>query len=183
MGKVYPRIDDDMRVWVAEQHVFFVATAPLAAEGMVNCSPKGLDSLRIVDDRTLAYLDLTGSGVETIAHLKENRRIVIMLCAFEGPPRIVRFHGQGEAVHPGHPAFSDLMSLFPPKTGVRSIIRIAVERVADSCGYGVPRMNYQKDRDGLLKWSDKLGAPGIADYKREKNAGSLDGLPGVDWLG
>ena len=182
MGAIHPRIDDSLRAWIAKQRMFFVATAPLAAEGLLNCSPKGLDSLRVLDDHTLAYLDLTGSGIETIAHLKENGRIIVMLCAFEGPPKILRLYGKGEVVHPGHAEFATLAALFPAYQGVRSVIRIAVERIADSCGYAVPLLTHQSDREGLLKWAEKKGPEGVEQYQRAKNTVSLDGLPGADWL-
>jgi hypothetical protein len=182
MAEVFARIDGQLREWIAKQHVFFVATAPRADDGLINCSPKGHDSLRVLDDRTVAYLDMTGSGVETIAHLKENGRIVVMLCAFEGPPRIVRLQGRGHVVHPGDAGFETLVALFPPQLGVRSVIRVDVTRIADSCGYAVPLMAYSADRDVLTKWAAKKGPEGVVDYQREKNAASLDGLPGVDWL-
>lgn len=182
MAQVFERIDDALWEWIERQHVFFVATAPGGRDGFVNCSPKGLDSLRRLDDRTVAYLDLTGSGVETIAHLKDNGRIVIMFCAFDGPPRIVRLHGLGEAVAPGDARFATLAARFPTRPGVRSVIRINVARISDSCGYGVPLMQFQADREAMEKWADKKGPVGILEYQREKNARSLDGLTGVDWL-
>lgn len=182
MAQTFERIDQDLRDWIGRQHVFFVATAPTGADGFVNCSPKGGDSLRVLGDRTLAYVDVVGSGVETIAHLKQNGRIVIMLCAFEGPPRIVRVHGEGEAVAPGHPDFASLVARFPPRPGVRSIIRVRATRISDSCGYGVPLMDFREPRRAMSLWAEKKGAPGLVDYQREKNAQSLDGLPGVDWL-
>ncbi|MBY0511107.1 MAG: pyridoxamine 5'-phosphate oxidase family protein [Rhodospirillaceae bacterium] len=182
MGKVLTHIDDTIRAWVARQRMFFVSTAPLSGEGMVNCSPKGGDYLRIVDDKTVVYLDFAGSGVETIAHLREpgNGRIVIMLCAFEGPPKIVRFHGIGDVVLPDDPDFAELSKLFADDLlGVRSIIRLKVERVSDSCGFGVPVYDFKKDRDGMRKWSEKKGADGVRDYVASKNAVSIDGIPGV----
>jgi len=182
LAQVFERIDDALSAWIERQHVFFVATAPGGSDGFVNCSPKGLDSLRILDDKTVAYLDLTGSGVETVAHLKDNGRIVIMFCAFDGPPRIVRLHGCGEAVAPSDERFAALAARFPPRPGVRSVIRIALTRISDSCGYGVPLMDFRADRQAMEKWADTKGPAGIVQYQREKNAHSLDGLPGVDWL-
>ena len=182
MADVFPRIDAQLRDWIGRQHVFFVATAPRADDGLINCSPKGLDSLRVLDDHTVAYLDLTGSGVETIAHLKENGRIVLMLCAFDGPPRIVRLQGRGSVRHPGEPEFAALAANFPPQSGVRSIIRIDVARISDSCGYAVPQMDFVADRNVLTMWADKKGPDGVVNYQRENNARSLDGLAGVDWL-
>ena len=182
MGKVHDHIDDTVRAWVARQHMFFVSSAPLSCEGMVNCSPKGGDTLRIVDDKTLVYLDFVGSGIETIAHLREpgNGRIVIMLCAFEGPPKIVRFHGMGDVVLPDDPDFADLAKLFDSDLlGVRSIVRLKVERVSDSCGFGVPVCDFKKDRDGMRKWSEKKGADGVREYVASKNAVSIDGIPGM----
>ena len=182
MASVFERIDPQLKEWIERQHVFFVATAPRADDGFVNCSPKGLDSLRVLDDRTIAYLDLTGSGVETIAHLKENGRIVIMLCAFEGMPRIVRLHGRGAVVHPGDRDFADLAARFPKQSGVRSVIRVELVRISDSCGYAVPLMNFVSERDVLTKWADKKTPAGVIEYQLEKNARNLDGLTGVDWL-
>ncbi len=182
MGDVFPRIDRDLQAWIERQHVFFVATAPRDDDGLVNCSPKGLDSLRVIDEHTIAYLDLTGSGVETISHLRENGRIVVMLCAFTGPPRIVRLQGRGTVVSPPDPEFAPLAARFPQMPGVRSIIRVELVRISDSCGYAVPLMDFVAEREALTKWSDKKGPDGVLDYQRENNAKSLDGLIGVDWL-
>ena len=180
MGKVYEKIDSKMRDWVAQQRLFFVATAPLAGDGLLNCSPKGMDTFRILDDHTVAYLDLTGSGVETIAHLKENGRIVIMFCAFEGPPNIIRFYGQGEAIEPNHPEFAALQSEFPTYPGIRSVIRVHVTRIADSCGFAIPLYDYQGERDTLIRYAERKGPEGMADYRAENNVQSLDGLPGLE---
>ena len=179
MGKVYEAINEKLAEWIQQQHIFFVATAPRSDEGLVNCSPKGLDTFRILDPQTVAYLDLTGSGVETIAHLKENGRIVIMFCAFTGAPDIVRLHGKGSVLEPNHPDFAGLIGRFPDLPGVRSIIRVAVQRVSDSCGYGVPRYKYAEDRDTLIKYAENKGPDGMAEYRARKNAHSLDGLPGI----
>jgi hypothetical protein len=182
MAQTFARIDADLAQWLAQQHVFFVATAPTGSSGHVNCSPKGGDSLRVLDGRTLAYLDVVGSGVETIAHLKENGRIVIMWCAFAGPPRIVRVHGRGEVMAPTAAEFESVLARFPPRPGVRSIIRVDAERISDSCGYGVPLMDFREERRAMSAWAEKKGAVGLRDYQREKNAASVDGLRGVDWL-
>lgn len=182
MADVLERIDQDIRGWIARQHLFFVASAPLSGDGFVNCSPKGLDSLRVLDDHSLAYLDLVGSGVETVAHVRENGRVLIMLCAFDGPPRIMRFHGTGEVLAPGTGAFDALIGDFPPQDGVRSIIRVAVSRISDSCGYGVPLMDFKEDRRALPAWAEKRGPDGLRDYQNDSNAQSLDGLDGVNWL-
>ncbi len=182
MADEFERIDTQLRGWIERQHVFFVATAPRADDGLVNCSPKGLDSLRVLDERTIAYLDLTGSGVETIAHLKENGRIIVMLCAFDGPPRIVRLQGRGSVVHPGDAEFDALVTKFPKQLGVRCVIRIDLTRMSDSCGYAVPRMAFVEEREALTMWAEKKGPEGVIDYQRNTNGQSLDGLTGVDWL-
>lgn len=180
MGKTYESISDKLASWVKAQQLFFVSTAPLAGDGLVNCSPKGgADTFAILDPHTVAYLDFTGSGVETIAHLKENGRIVIMFCAFSGPANIVRFHGTGEVIEPHHPDFAGLRTRFPDYPGVRSIIRVNVARISDSCGYGVPKYDYVGQRDTLIKHCDHLGPDGVRAYQLEKNSRSLDGLPGV----
>ena len=180
MAKTYDAIDQSLADFIEAQHLFFVASAPAGAAGHVNLSPKGLDSFRILGPYTVAYLDLTGSGVETIAHLRDNGRITIMFCAFEGPPKIVRLYGRGEVVHPGHPEFADLVGRFPAITGTRSVIRVAVERVADSCGYAVPRYAYEGERRQLLDWAESKGPDELVTYRREKNARSIDELPGID---
>lgn len=179
MAKVFEKIDEKMRAWVGKQHMFFVATAPLAGDGFVNCSPKGLDALRILDDHTVAYLDLTGSGVETIAHLKENGRIVLMFCSFDTAPRIVRFHGSGQAHEAGSAGFHQLAPQFPGLAGARSIIFVDVQRVSDSCGFGVPLMDFKAARTTLTDHWSQSGDEKAADYRRKENAQSLDGLPGV----
>ena len=178
MAKTFDVIDDKLAAWVRRQHMFFVSTAP-SEGGHVNCSPKGLDTLAILGPTTLAYLDLTGSGVETIAHLRDNGRICIMLCAFSGPPRIVRFQGRGEVLEPSHPDFEGIAARFPEQLGVRSVIRVECDRIADSCGYGVPLMTYESDRDLMRQWATKKGPAGVKRYKAEKNAASIDGLPGL----
>ena len=190
MGKVYPQISDHLRRWIARQPMFFVATAPLSGDGLVNVSPKGpIGSLRVLDERTVAYLDVSGSGAETIAHVRENGRIVVMLCAFEGPPRILRLHGRGQVVFPDQPRFYELMEqagfadLSIPEAR-RAIIVVDVERVADSCGYGVPLMELQGMREHHALSSAKklrvMGPDGYAEHRRTKNRTSLDGLPAVD---
>lgn len=181
MGKLFETIDDRLSKWIDEQHVFFVGTAPLAADGHVNLSPKGLrGTLKILGPRRIAYLDFVGSGVETIAHLRENGRIVIMLMAMSGPPKIVRLHGQGRAVLPADSAYRELRAHFGEFTGERAIIDVDVVRISDSCGYAVPRYAFRGERDTLGRWADKKGSAGLADYQREKNAASIDGLPGID---
>jgi hypothetical protein len=154
MAKVFDGIDDRLRDWIARQHVFFVGSAPLAGDGHVNVSPKGpIGTLRVLDEHTVAYLDLVGSGAETVAHLQDNGRIVVMLCAFEGPPRIVRLHGRASVLLPGETRFAELLKRFdPPEDALRSLIHIDVDRVADSCGYGVPLLEYRSDRDVLDRY-------------------------------
>lgn len=179
MGNEYPIIDDKIREWIEKQKVFFVSTAPLATDGLVNCSPKGLDTFRVLDERSIAYLDLTGSGVETIAHLKENGRITIMMCALEGPPKIFRFYGRGEVFDKGGDEFAELIGAFGDTPGARSIIKIDVERIIDSCGYSVPKYEFKEDRDTLKKWAETKGEEGVLEYQASKNAKSLDGLEGL----
>ncbi len=180
MGKLFDEIDASLQAWVREQQMFFVATAPLAATGHVNCSPKGLDCLRIVDGNTVAYMDLTGSGAETIAHVRENKRIVLMFCSFSDKPKIVRFHGEGEVVLEGDTDFQALCSLFPPKAGIRSIIRVHVTRISDSCGFAVPIYEFQRERDVLDKWTQHQDEKKLHEYRSLKNAVSIDGLPALD---
>jgi|SRR5215211_4495893 len=189
MGRVYECIDDRLRAWIARQPLFFVATAPRGDDGHVNLSPKGpIGTLRVLDDRTVAYLDVVGSGAETIAHLRENGRIVLMLCAFEGPPRILRMHGRGTVVQPGDPEFAALLeraAFAEPEAPAarRAVIVVDVERISDSCGYGVPLMTFAGTRPHQDAWAAKKlrtgGPAALADYQMEKNAASIDGLPGV----
>ena len=179
MGKVHTVIDDVTRKFIEAQPLFFVASAPLAADGHVNLSPKGLDSFRILGPTTVAYLDLTGSGVETIAHLKENGRIVLMFCAFQGPPNILRLYGRGRAVEPQDPEFSCLQEHFAVYPSTRSIIVVEISRISDSCGYGIPYMKVEGERPQLAAWAAKKGPEGLKEYRREKNRRSIDGLPGV----
>ena len=178
MGKLFTGISPELALWINRQHMFFVATAPLSETGHINCSPKGLDSFRILGKNTVAYQDLTGSGVETIAHLRENKRMVIMFCAFNGPPKIVRLHGHGEVIAPGHPEFEEMAQHFPPHVGTRSYIRLTATRISDSCGYSVPVYEFKKDRDVLDKYCENKGVEGMRAYREQKNKESIDGLPG-----
>lgn len=181
MAKVYEQIDDQMAAWLTAQPMFVVATAPLAGDGLINASPKGgSGTFAVLGPTTVAYLDLTGSGVETVAHLRENGRIVLMFMAFEGRPQIVRLHGRGRVVVPDDAEFVELAQRFPRHLGTRSVIVVDVDRIADSCGYAVPRMDYIADRDVLDLWSEKKGPQGLVAYRAERNAVSLDGLPGLD---
>ena len=181
MGDVYDGIDDKLRRFIEAQHVFFVATAPLEG-GHVNVSPKGLDSFRVLGPRTVAYMDYVGSGAETIAHLRENGRITIMLCSFEGPPKILRLHGRGDVLEPQDEAFGELRGEFPDEMTPRSIIRVDVERISDSCGYGVPVMTFETERTLLRQWADKKGDEKLTKYQVDKNAASIDGLPALRWV-
>jgi hypothetical protein len=189
MGKVYDELDEHLQRWIERQRMFFVATAPLTADGHVNVSPKGpIDTLRVLGPREVAYLDHHGSGNETVAHLRENGRIVVMLCAFEGPPKIVRLHGRGEVVRYGDPRFDELMlewgfEALGPEASFRSIIRVEVDRISDSCGYGVPLMSFDGTREHYeLSVSKKVrvkGADGYRAMAHERGAHSIDGLPSL----
>lgn len=179
MAKAYPEIDESLSNFIQAQSVFFVATAPLAASGHVNLSPKGLDTLRILGPKKVAYLDIFGSGVETIAHLRENRRIAIMFCAFEGAPKILRLHGHGRVVETCEAEFAALQEHFPVYEGTRAIIMVEVTRISDSCGYGVPLLRYEAARRELPAWCRKRGTEGLKIYRQQKNRLSIDGLPGV----
>ncbi|MBE0542059.1 MAG: pyridoxamine 5'-phosphate oxidase family protein [Verrucomicrobia bacterium] len=179
MSKQVPEITAELAEWMAQQRVFFVASAPLAASGHVNCSPKGGEAFRVLDPRAVAYLDYTGSGAETAAHLRENGRLVIMFCAFEGSPRILRLHGHGEVLETNHPEFAELSALFRPNPGTRAIVRVNVTRVSTSCGYSVPLYEHRGQRAVLDKWATTKGADGLRDYRRQKNQRSIDGLPAL----
>ena len=179
MGKVYDEITPALAEFLGAQHVFFVATAPLAADGHVNLSPKGLDGFAVLDPRTVAYLDLTGSGIETIAHLRDNGRITICFCAFEGPPKIVRLYGTGDVVEPGDVEFAGLRARFRTAGAVRAVIRVRLDRIADSCGFGVPRYRYDGERTELVEWAERRGEEGALAYRRRNNGESIDGLPGL----
>jgi hypothetical protein len=190
MGKLFDKIDTKLRSWMAKQPMFFVGTAPLQREGHVNISPKGpIGSFRVLGESTVAYLDLIGSGAETIAHLRENGRIVVMFCAFDGPPRIVRLHGRGRAVSQFDGAFEQIATRcrfpnFSLPEARRAVIVVEVDRISDSCGYGVPLMSYEGRRSQMEAWCDKKlragGGEALVAYQREKNARSIDGLPAVE---
>jgi Pyridoxamine 5'-phosphate oxidase len=179
MGRLYEQIDDTLADFIGRQHVFFVGTAPASPEGHLNISPKGLDSFRILGPRSVAYLDLTGSGIETVAHLRENGRITIMFCGFEGRPLIVRIYGRGRVVEPGDAGWDDLLSRFHEYPGVRSVIVMDVERIADSCGFAVPLYGYQGERSQLIEYAERTGLDGLAAYKAQKNRKSIDGIDGL----
>ncbi len=179
MGNVYPELNSRTREFIAAQQMFFVATAPLDANGHVNLSPKGLESFRVLDDRRVAYLDLVGSGIETAAHVRENGRIVIMFCAFAGAPKIVRLYGRGRVVEPADADWQQFASTFPPLLGRRSVITVELDRVSESCGFGVPLYEYVGDRTQLTAYAEKKGPEGLDQYMAEKNRQSIDGLPGL----
>ncbi len=177
MAKTYDSITDDLQSFIRRQHVFFVATAPLDGNGHVNLSPKGLDSFRILSPWQIAYLDMTGSGNETSAHVNENGRITFMFCAFDGPPRILRLYGQGRNVLPGSPEWEALSTQFHLYTGTRQIIVADISRVQTSCGFGVPLMEYVGERDQMIHWAETKGEDGLAAYRQKHNTYSIDGLP------
>jgi hypothetical protein len=177
MGKVYDSITDHLQELIRAQHLFFVATAPLDAEGHVNLSPKGCDSLRILSPHRVAYLDLTGSGNETSAHLLENGRITFLFCAFEGAPNIVRLYGQGRTVLRDTSEWDELFPLFPDLLGARQIITADIHRVFTSCGYAVPFYDYKGERDTWVRWAENKGPDELVEYRKEKNSASIDGLP------
>ncbi|MEO3766523.1 pyridoxamine 5'-phosphate oxidase family protein [Streptomyces sp. B8F3] len=186
MGKTYERIDGRLRAFIEAQHMFFTATAPLAADGTVNLSPKGLTgSFAVLDERTVAYLDFAGSNAETVAHLRENGRITLMWCAFEGPPNIVRVHGSGEAVFRDDPRFPALLGHFPAvdpsRHGLRAVVVVTAELIRDTCGYAVPFMTYEADRDLHGRRFAREDDAGLDAYFRKKEhiAASIDGLPGL----
>ncbi len=179
MGKEFSEIDTRIQNWIERQKMFFVATAPLAADGLLNCSPKGLDTLRVLGPKQLGYLDLGGSGIETVAHVRENQRIVIMLCAFDGPPKIFRFYGRGSVVEPDDSRFAELLAEFPKQAAARNIVLVDVECIRDSCGYGVPEYEFRKHRDSLQNWIESKTEDEMLAYREENNSESLDGLPGL----
>ncbi|MEM9924014.1 MAG: pyridoxamine 5'-phosphate oxidase family protein [Cyanobacteria bacterium P01_D01_bin.50] len=177
MAKVFDCITEELQQFIANQHIFFVGTAPLDSTGHVNLSPKGLQSFRILSPNKVAYLDLTGSGNETSAHLQENGRITLMFCAFEEPPCILRLYGHGKTILPGNSKWESLYSQFPEIPGSRQIIVADIERVQTSCGFGVPLYEYRSQRQTLINWANKKGKEGIKEYHNQKNLISIDGLP------
>jgi hypothetical protein len=188
MGRTYDTLDAGQIEWIDRQPLFFIATAPTAADGLVNVSPKGgRGSLRVLGPSTVAYLDLTGSGIETIAHLRENGRIVLMFCAFEGPPKILRLHGRGRVMTNESEEWQKLLARFAPSDDVlhllRSIVVVEVTRIGDSCGFVVPRMDFVEDRRHLFKWArnreEQHGPDWKTRYHQANNRLSLDGLPGL----
>ena len=177
MGKQYDQITPALQSFIQAQPLFFVATAPLSEHGHVNLSPKGYDTFRILSPHQVAYLDLTGSGNETSAHLAENGRITFLFCAFQGTPQILRLYGKGETVLPGAQRWEELVVHFPSYPGRRQIILASIHLVHTSCGYGVPLMELQQDRETLTRWATSKGEEGLVDYRSANNCKSLDGLP------
>jgi hypothetical protein len=179
MATTYAQLDDKLIAFIRRQKLFFVATAPLSADGSVNLSPKGYDSLAIIDERTLAYLDLGGSGIETHAHLRENGRITLMFCAFEGAANILRVYGHGVSTAFDDPGFAEKMALFPAFKRARGVITIHVTRVSDSCGWAVPFYEFKGERDQLRRWVDASTEEAWMERRYATNAVSIDGLPGL----
>ncbi|ASR34620.1 pyridoxamine 5'-phosphate oxidase [Prauserella marina] len=181
--KVHEGIDARLSRFLLDQPVFFVGTAPTSDEGHINVSPKGMrGTFAVFGEHEVGYLDYTGSGAETLAHLRENGRIVLMFCAFTGPPNIVRLHGRGRAVLPGSPGFGELLARFDTgeHQGLRAIIDVEVTRVSDSCGFSVPLLGYTEDRDLLLRRHSRRSDEDLAEYWATRNAHSIDGLPALD---
>jgi len=180
MGKTFQAMDERIQNWMAQQKMFFVGTAPLSSEGSVNLSPKGNDTLRVLDPHTLIYQDSGGSGIETVAHIRENQRIVIMMCSFGNAPKIFRFHGKGSVYTPLDEGFSDLATHFEgTELGIRNIIKVNVTRVSDSCGYGVPLYEYQGDRRTAIEYANNHSTEKIRKTLTASNAASIDGLDGI----
>ena len=179
MSARHENITPEMAAWIGEQKMFFVATAPLAADGHINLSPKGSDSFRVLGPLEAVYQDFTGSGAETAAHARENGRIVVMFCAFQGPPKIVRLHGHATVITAEDPRYAEFLALFPANPGTRAFIHIRVDRVSDSCGYSVPLYQFQSQRETLDRWAVKKTPEGLKTYRATKNRKSIDGLPAL----
>lgn len=175
MAKFLDQIDDKIRKFIGEQKMFFTASAP--ETGRINLSPKGINTFRVLDEKTVCYLDLTGSGNETAAHLAENGRLTIMFCSFSGAPLILRLYGQGKVIHPRSENWNDFAGLFDEFPGTRQIIVLEIESLQTSCGFGIPLYEYQEDRTMLTDWAANKGSEGIENYWRDKNQTSIDGLP------
>ena len=180
MGKEYTEINEKIQSWIERQRIFFVATAPMSGDSLLNCSPKGLDCFRVLGPTEIGYVDTGGSGIETVSHLRENGRIVIMMCAFEGPPKIFRFYGQGRVVEPHDEEFTSLVARFPEMPAIRNFVIVDVELILDSCGYGVPFYEYKGERESLPNWCAAKTEDELLSYRIEKNAKSLDGLSGLE---
>jgi Pyridoxamine 5'-phosphate oxidase len=178
VGRELDAITPELTEFLEAQPVFFVATAPESTNHHVNVSPKGLDSFRVLDEHTVAYLDLHGSGIETVAHVRENGRITLMFCAFAGRPNIVRLQGRGTVIPADSPEAAPMLERLPHQPQARSVIQVDVTRISSSCGYGVPLMEYVGERSLLTEWAEKQGKEGLAEYRAKKNATSISGLPG-----
>lgn len=180
MSKQLPNIDGELGEWIGRQKIFFVATAPSDLDQRINMSPKGGDSFRVLGPLEVAYQDYTGSGAETAAHLRDNGRIVVMFCAFEGAPKVVRLHGIGSLITPEDERFDDIAALFPPNPGTRAFVHIALNRVSSSCGFSVPFFAHQGPRETLDKWAAQQGPEKLQEYRALKNLHSIDGLPAFE---
>ena len=179
MSKIYDQIDEKLAAFMAKQKMFFVATAPLSGDGHVNLSPKGYDSFKIISPKRVAYLDLGGSGIETVAHARENGRITIMFCAFEGPALILRLYGRASVLQFNEPGFAEALAMFPGFDRARNIIFVDVDRVADSCGWGVPFYEFKSPRDQLKRWVDDRTQDEWEERRFLTNSESIDGLTGL----
>jgi hypothetical protein len=177
MSTPLPGIDANLSAWLGEQQMFFITSAPLAAEGHINCSPRSADAFRVIDEHHVMWGDRTGSGAETISHLQENGRIVVMFCAFAGKPRIVRMHGRGEVIYPSDLRFAELRGRLAEVPGLRAIMHVSIDRVSSSCGFGVPTYLFSGRRDTLDDWARAKGEAGLSEYRHTKNTRSIDGLP------
>lgn len=175
MAKFYEQLDANLTKFIGNQKMFFTASAP--NDGRVNLSPKGIDTFRCLDEKTVAYLDLTGSGNETAAHLAENGRLTIMFCSFTEKPLILRLYGQGEIIRPSHSEWNELHKNFPVFAGERQIVVLHLDSLQTSCGFGVPVYDLKEERTTLTDWAERKGENGIAEYWSEKNQKSIDGLP------
>lgn len=178
MAKFYASLSPELSAFIRAQHIFFTASA--APSGRINLSPKGLQTLRVLDPTQVAYLDLTGSGAETAAHLKVDGRLTLMFCSFEGAPLILRLYGTGRLVRPQDSQWESLYALFPPLPGARQVVVLDIESVQTSCGFGVPVYEYQEERNELIHWAVKKGEDGLRRYRDEKNRRSIDGLE-INW--
>jgi hypothetical protein len=179
VGRTYDGIDDELSRWLTRQPLWFVGTAPLSAEGHINVSPRGHDTFSVLGPHRVAWVDYTGSGIETIAHVRENGRICLMFCSYDSKPRIVRLHGHGSVAMPGEAAYDEVVAMHPPHPSTRAVVVVDVDRVSDSCGFGVPVMDVVGERDLLRRGAERRGPEGLAEYRAAKNATSIDGLPGL----
>ncbi|MEM7331420.1 MAG: pyridoxamine 5'-phosphate oxidase family protein [Chloroflexota bacterium] len=175
MAKFFDHINDKIKKFISEQHIFFVSTAP--DNGRINLSPKGMDSFRVLGDNKVAFLNVTGSGNETAAHLVQNSRMTIMFCSFTASPLILRLYGQGQAIHDYDANWDEMLALFPPIIGARQVIVCDVESVQTSCGYAVPRMDFREERQTLIKWTEAKSDDQLQIYWEQKNVTSIDGDP------